>query len=73
MQKAWFGLAVVALLTVAWMGRYQFIIPSSGQGFFEVDRWTHTRDFYECRAADPPTPGPYVLRCRNLGPSEYLR
>ena len=39
MQRVWFGLAVVALVAAAWMGRYEATSVSDFR-FVLLDRWT---------------------------------
>jgi hypothetical protein len=58
MQKLWFGLAVVALIVAAWMGRYEIV--GSGQfGAVRLDRFTGLVAIcavsYPCK--EPVSPG----------------
>jgi len=55
MQKAWFGLAVLALIGAAWMERYD-TTPSQYAGrYFKLDRWTG--EVFDCRSSLNGEPG----------------
>jgi hypothetical protein len=52
MRAAWFGLALVSLLALAWMGRYDFV-SNRGVPMIVLDRWTHTASWCTSTPCEP--------------------